>query len=206
MRAMSEAMTELYHPFLVGASVYLRRVERQDLETEYFQWLNDSDVVRYMSNGTFPNSLENMLAYYESSTRSQTRINLAIVTIEDGRHIGNIGLNNINWGDGTAELGHLIGVKSYWGKGVAAEAVELITGYAFDRLNLRRLTAGMHAPNVPVVILFKKLGWVQEGRRREHVLRNNQAYDVIQFGLLRREYYERRKEEEPREVSEWKPL
>lgn len=182
-------MPEMYHPFLVGEKVYLRRVERKDLETEYFQWLNDPEVTRYMQQGIFPNSIENMVAYYEASVNSETQINFAIVTIAENKHIGNIGLNSIDWVNRKAEIGHIIGKKDYWGKGVASEAMELVEAYAFDGLNLRKLCGGTRADNVPVVILFKKLGWVQEGRRREQVMRNDQVYDVLLFGLLREEYY-----------------
>ena len=179
----------MYHPFLVGQKVYLRRVEREDLETNYFQWLNDPEVTRYMERGTFPNSNESMLAYHEASVDSQDQINLAIVTIAEDRHVGNIGINSIDWVNRMAQIGLLVGEKDYWGTGVAAEAYELVEAYAFDRLNLRKLSGGTRADNVPTVILLKKLRWVQEGRRRRHVMRDNQAYDVLLFGLLREEYY-----------------
>ena len=179
----------MHHPFLVGQKVYLRRVERGDLETHYFQWLNDPEVTRYMNQGNFPNSMESMVDYYEASVNSEKQVNLAIVTREEDRHVGNIALNSIDWVNRTAEVGLLIGEKDYWGKGITSEAMELLEGYAFDRLNLRKLWSGPRAGNVAVVILHKKLGWVQEGRLRQEMMRDNQFHDVLMFGLLREEYY-----------------
>lgn len=186
-------MSEMVHPFLVGRNVYLRRVEKSDLDPNgrYFQWLNDSEVTQYMFQGTFPNSLENMIAYYEQSIGSQNQVNFAIIAKEGNVHVGNIGLNSIEWVHRTAELGLLVGDKSYWGKGVALDAVELLAGYAFDKLNLRKLWGGTQDRNVPVVVLFKKMGWTQEGRQREHVIRDDSPRDILLFGLLREEYYAR---------------
>jgi ribosomal-protein-alanine N-acetyltransferase len=185
--------SEMYHPFLVGQKVYLRGVERQDLDTNYFQWLNDAEVTRFMHHGRFPNTMEGMVGFHESTLNSQSQINLAVITRDQDRHIGNIALNAIDWVNRTADVGILIGEKDSWGKGVAGEALELLEGYAFDRLNIRRLTADTQATNVPGIILLKKLGWVQEGRKRQQVMRENEFHDMIIFGLLRGEYYEFRR-------------
>ena len=40
---------KLVHPFLEGDKVYLRGLEKSDLQTNYFQWLNDQEVTRNMS-------------------------------------------------------------------------------------------------------------------------------------------------------------
>jgi [ribosomal protein S5]-alanine N-acetyltransferase len=105
-------VAEMHHPFIVGERLYLRRVERADLGTDYFQWLNDPDVTRHMYNGTFPNSEEAMVAYYEQTVQSTDRVNLAMVRREDDRHIGNIGLSAIDWVNRTAEVGIIIGERS----------------------------------------------------------------------------------------------
>ena len=187
-------MTEMYHPFLTGPRLYLRRVERGDLSGAYFQWLNDPEVTRYMYHGSFPNSDDAMLAYHEQSVQSRDQVNLAIITREDGRHIGNIGLNSIDWVNGTAEVGVLIGEKNCWGQGYGGEAIGLVESYAFDRLNLRRLWAGAWSRNGGMLRAFEKRGWVREGCQREHAYREDAAEDVVLMGLLRREHYERRKQ------------
>lgn len=182
-------MTEMHHPFLVGPRLYLRRVERSDLDTNYFQWLNDPDVTRHMYQGTFPNSEEAMVAYYEAMVRANDRVNFAMVTRSEGHHIGNIALTGIDWVNRTAELGIIIGEKSYWGQGYGSEAIGLLESYAFDRLNLRRLWAGTWSSNDGMARAFERRGWSREGCQREHAYRNDTPVDVLLFGLLRHEYY-----------------
>ena len=46
----------MYHPFIVGKKLYLRGIEREDLSGNMSQWVNDSEVTKYMVMGLFPNS------------------------------------------------------------------------------------------------------------------------------------------------------
>lgn len=184
----SNSMADMHHPFLVGPRLYLRRIERADLGSEYFQWLNDEEVTRHSYQGNFPNSEASFAAYYEGS-QGTDRINFAIVERDSGRHVGNVGLNGIDLVNGTAEIGILIGEKSCWGRGYAQESIRLVEGYAFDRLNLRRLWAGAWSGNTGMIRAFGKLGWSREGVQREHAFRDNAPHDVVLMGLLRREYY-----------------
>ena len=43
------------------------------------------------------------------------------------------------------EIGIMIGEKDCWGNGFATECIELVANYAFDVLNLHKLTAGCYA-------------------------------------------------------------
>lgn len=78
----------MYHPFLIGEKVYLRGMEREDLEGNYFQWLNDYEVTRYLSSGKFPNSREAMEEYFTRMQTSGKDVFFAIVEKETGRHVG----------------------------------------------------------------------------------------------------------------------
>jgi hypothetical protein len=42
------------NPFLAGSQVYLRPLERTDLNEHYLAWLNDPEVTRYLETGVFP--------------------------------------------------------------------------------------------------------------------------------------------------------
>ncbi|WP_018252523.1 GNAT family N-acetyltransferase [Salinispora mooreana] len=62
-----------------------------------------------------------------------------------------------------AEIGYIFDPK-YGGHGYATEAVSAMLAHAFDRLGLRRITAGCYADNLPSVRLLEKLGM----RREQH--------------------------------------
>lgn len=175
----------MYHPFLVGERIYLRRVEKLDLEGNYFQWLNDQEVTRWMQNGIFPNSAESMLEYYQYMAGSRSDMNLAIVLKEADRHIGNISLSAINQLFRSADIGILIGEKDVWGQGYGSEAIALLSGHAFQRINLNRLGAGAVEENAGSIRAFEKAGFVREGVARQAYFCEGQYRDCVYLGLLR---------------------
>ena len=191
---------EMYHPYLVGDKVYLRSLEREDLKGNMFQWANDPEVTHFMYMGTFPNTIEALEHEYEVLMGAKTAgllqlpsyptdVVFAVIDKESDSHIGNAGFFGINWITRAAEFRAIIGEKAYWGGGYAFETYCLAIEYAFDRLNLRRLCAGCRADHFAAVMAMKRVGFVQEGRQREHFQRNEQAYDILLFGLLRDEYF-----------------
>ncbi|WP_028185657.1 GNAT family N-acetyltransferase [Salinispora pacifica] len=62
-----------------------------------------------------------------------------------------------------AEIGYSFD-PGYGGHGYATEAVAAMVAYSFDRLGVRRITAGCYADNLPSVRLLEKLGM----RREQH--------------------------------------
>ena len=65
---------------------------------------------------------------------------------------------NHYWGDDCAELGYWIG-ESYWGRGIAFKASEVITRHAFDDLNVERIYASYRIENTQSKRVLEKLGF-----------------------------------------------
>jgi len=53
------------HPFGVSQNLYLRALERSDINEDYLQWINDPEVTKYMATGTFPTNMEKLQDYYQ---------------------------------------------------------------------------------------------------------------------------------------------
>jgi len=62
----------------------------------------------------------------------------------------------------SAEIGYWLG-EAFWGRGITTEAVALITGHAFSRLNFLRLFALPFADNVASIRVLEKAGYTCEG-------------------------------------------
>lgn len=180
-------------PFLVGDKIYLRRINKTDLQGNYFQWLNDQEVTRWMQHGIFPNSEKEMEAFYDSTSNSRSDIVFAIILKENDRHIGNIGIHRIHPVFRSAEIGMLIGEKDCWGKGIGSAAIGLLVGHAFLRLNLNRIYAGATEQNVGSIRAFEKVGFIQEGRARQAYYCEGAYVDCIQLGLLHSDWEQKRK-------------
>jgi RimJ/RimL family protein N-acetyltransferase len=88
--------------------------------------------------------------------------NLAIEV--DGTAVGAVGyVPGIDIERFSAEIGYWLG-EAFWGRGIATEAVGLVTGHAFARLNLLRLFALPFADNFASARVLEKAGYVLEGR------------------------------------------
>lgn len=177
----------MHNPFLVGEHIYLRAIESADLNDAYREWFNDEEICRYNSHHRFPNYDENMHSYFESTIKSQTNLILAIVDKATDIHIGNVALENINPVDRAAEFAIIIGNKNLHGKGIGRDATRLILKHGFEQLGLERVYCGTAEDNIGMQKLAAAVGFVQEGRARKALFKNNTFKDVINYGLLRDE-------------------
>ncbi len=175
--------------FLMGEKVVLRGLEKSDLSGNYLRWFDDEEVCRHNSHHVFPYSFEEMELFISSLSGKRDNLVLAMVAKAENVHIGNIALQRIDHLSQTAEFAIVLGEKAFWGKGYAKEAGGLIIQHGFKALNLRRIYCGTNADNSGMIKLAKFLDFKEEGLRRQALYKNGQFVDVIEFGLLRDEWF-----------------
>jgi ribosomal-protein-alanine N-acetyltransferase len=174
--------------FITGSKVYLRPLERADLNEQYLGWVNDAEIARYLDTRTFPTSMPDLVAFYEEVTRTRDNVILAIVDKKSDQHIGNVKLGPIRWVHRRATLGLLIGEKKFWGQGIGTEVTRLAVEYGFNRLNLRRIDLGLYGDHQSAVRCYEKVGFKVEGRLREHLFHEGEYKDSLLMGLLKSDY------------------
>ena len=181
-------MSDLHHPFLTGERLYLRGLEKSDIDGPWFDWFNDQENTHYMYNGTYPTSYEGHLKFYEQIADSKDDLVLAVCLKEDNRHIGNVGLHRISWMYRRAELGIIMGDRSVQGKGLGTEAIRLIVAHGFNRLNLHKIYLRVEEGNARARRAFEKAGFQTEGVLREEIYHHQQWSNSVYMGLLAREF------------------
>lgn len=77
-------------------------------------------------------------------------------------------------------------------KGYGSEAINWALDWAFRSANMRRVSIVCFGYNERAEYLYKKLGFVEEGRKRARVYHNLKWYDEINLGMLRKEWKELR--------------
>jgi len=174
--------------FLRGSKVYLRPLERSDLNEKYRGWLNDHEVTRYLETGAFPTTIEDLEKFYQGVTGSRSEVIFAIVDAKSHRHIGNVKLGPINWVHRRAMFGIMIGEKEFWGSGVGEEVTRMAVEYGFFRLNLNRIGLAVYAEHEAGVRCYQAVGFKTEGRFREEMYSEGTYKDRLWMGLLRSEY------------------
>jgi RimJ/RimL family protein N-acetyltransferase len=170
--------------FLIGQRIYLRAVEESDYE-RVIDWLNNQQTTRYMQRGIYPETV-NGCKDYNGQLRSKGGLNLAIC-LKD-KHIGNIALTNIHPTFRSAEISIIIGATYEQGKGYATEAIKLLTGHAFNRMNFNRIQAGAVKDNTGCIKAFEAAGFKQEGTARQAYYCEGKYQDVIILSIIKNEW------------------
>lgn len=171
---------------LIGEDILLREFRQEDI-SGLRSWVND-DSARFLGAAYIkPQTWEQTEAYLASLLRGDAGgLNLVIADKTTRRYLGQISLMMIDQSARRAELAIVMAPDSA-GKGYATQAIRVITRYAFEQLNLRRLYLQVHADNNRARHVYDKCGFAEEGRLREHIYRDGQYIDLIQMGLLRRD-------------------
>lgn len=117
----------------------------------------------------------------------RTEFYLAVTLPPDGELVGfaRLGLDGVQ----AAKLGYAIRADQ-WGHGYAKDAARTLTDYGFRELKLHRISAAIGPDNAPSVALINKLGFMYEGRVRDHVHTNGAWRDSLLFSVLRHEWAE----------------
>lgn len=152
--------------------------------------LLDSDPPRLWSEVKLKEWMEKDLAEPDSNEYF-----FSIRTLEEQHLIGFIGLFSRDWHHGDAWVGIGIGDREYWGRGYGTDAMQVIQRYAFETLNLRRLTLVVFEYNQRAIRSYQKAGFVVEGVARQSMLREGRRWDWIYMGILKEDWLKLRNEQ-----------
>ena len=173
--------------FLAGETVALRPLVESDADGPYPGWLNDAEVCRHNRHHVYPYTPAQARDWIKSIP-SRGELVLAITLRKDRTHVGNISLQAIDRIARSAELAILLGEKSAWGRGVGLESSQLVVAHGFGAMNLNRISCATSEDNLAMRRIAERLGMQQEGVRREAAFSEGRYVDVIEYGLLARDY------------------
>ena len=172
--------------FIEGERIYLREIRLSDANKNYRDWMNDPEINQYLESRFEGWSVGKLKRYISNIKRNPDSVFLTIVLRNGNKHIGNIKIGPINRRHRYADVGVIIGEKSFWGKGIATEAIKLVVDYAFNKLGLHKLTAGAYSCNIGSIRAFKRAGFSVEGVRKKHGFCNGKYIDGVLLGIVRR--------------------
>jgi ribosomal-protein-alanine N-acetyltransferase len=147
--------------------------------------LGDPEVTRYHNVPTLATLAEARALLERLGERHAARetIRWAIELAEPGEMIGTVGLLRFDFEHRRAEVGYEIG-RRWWGQGLAPEAAAAVIRYGFTALGLHRIEAGVLPGNDASVRVLQKLGFREEGARRDYLLVKGRFQTFRWFGLL----------------------
>lgn len=166
--------------FLAGDRIDLRTVEPEDADT-IRRWINHPDVRRHVHRYRLPYGSEEFEGTFDQFTSDETA---ALLACDGGDPVGFVGLGPIREDRRSATLGSLV-APDHHGEGYGTEAGRLAVEYAFTELLCHRLEARALAPNAAARRVLERIGFAEEGRKREAAVAEGEYVDEVVYGLLR---------------------
>jgi RimJ/RimL family protein N-acetyltransferase len=167
-----------------GERVYLRSLEPSDAEVIH-RWFEDTRISTLM--GDPPMSLAARRARYEDAVKGNGRdvFRFVICRLDDDQPVGRIDVFEIDRQNGSCAFGITIGDPDLWGQGLGTDAVNAIVDFAFGQLRMERVWLDTDDGNARAQAVYRKAGFVEEGRFRRAFYQDGRWSDDIRMALLR---------------------
>jgi RimJ/RimL family protein N-acetyltransferase len=189
MKDMKDTAMDYSRYFWQGERVRLRPLRIEDAEQSFITSL-DSPSRQLMQLGIeLPTSVEILRSSLEKYVGCKDADGVIVFVIEthEGVDVGGISLHSRDRKNGTFSFG--IGIdREHRSKGYAADAVRILLRYGFWERRYQKCNSACVHTNEASIRLHKKLGFVEEGRRRRHIFFNGEYHDDVLFGLTREEF------------------
>lgn len=144
----------------------LRAVQQADLR-QIHRWLNLPDGHEFWPR-PFPPSREEVREYFEQVIEPALEARIYLVELPRGVPIGLVDLRQIDRISRHARLGVLVGELDVRGQGHGSAALSLAVQFAFDRMHLHRVYAGVGDYNQAALACYRRGGFSEEGLLRDH--------------------------------------
>ncbi|HTK11144.1 MAG TPA: GNAT family N-acetyltransferase [Ktedonobacteraceae bacterium] len=169
-------------PVLETRRLLLREMQLEDIRS-LFAVLSDLEVVRFYDTPfTQLEQVERAIERHHFRFLHGDGLRWGITLKDEQKVIGNCGYA---WDKDNhfAVLSYVLG-RPYWGQGIMTEALGAIIHYGFEQYQLHRIEADVALPNIGSMRVLQKLGFREEGLRKERFFAEGRYYDEKLFALL----------------------
>ncbi|MEA4832675.1 hypothetical protein SDC9_103462 [bioreactor metagenome] len=176
---------------LTTKRLVLIKLSIDHIQEMYDNYATDTKMTKYLSWEPYTD-IEKMREFMLKCISEYENIECYhwVITMNE-TFIGTINLHNIVNRHERCELGYCIGSK-WWNKGIMTEAVREMIRFAFEELNMNKVSALHDTENITSGKVMQKNGMKQEGLLREHSVRKDGSRgDLAVYAILKREWSER---------------
>ena len=174
---------------LTTGRLLLRPLELVHAE-DLFSYRSDVEINKYQS--WIPDGIEEVRDFIKNKVATtidvpNTWFQFVIITKEDNKLVGDLGVHFIDEEKAQAELGCTLD-KQYHGKGFALESMNAVIDHLFNTMNKHRIHASVDPRNISSVKLMENLGFRKEAHFRESLFLNNEWVDDVIYAQLKSEW------------------
>lgn len=161
----------------------IRCLDTNDLK-DIAKLANDRDIAEMTANLPYPYTQTDAATWFDYVQRTESE------------HVFSICLGNKLIGicelvhepeHKRAELGYWLG-KQYWHNGYATSAAQMLVGYGFSVLGVRKIYANCFGVNSASQHVLEKNGFKLEGCLKDHFIRLGKTHDILKYGLFKDNY------------------
>jgi [ribosomal protein S5]-alanine N-acetyltransferase len=171
------------------------KLELKTCTVRSWEWRDRESIVRYANNRKVSRNLRDRFPhpYTDRDARdwldavvdAEPETNFAIAV--NGEAVGGIGYTlQYDVDRRSAEIGYWLG-EEFWGRGIATEALIVVTKHAFANHDLCRVYAHVFDWNPASARVLEKAGFAFEGRMRKSVTKEGQTIDQLMYAMIREE-------------------
>jgi ribosomal-protein-alanine N-acetyltransferase len=186
---MVRAVPRIFPCVLDGQHIRVREVDLGDLEATW-AWASRAEFFRFLP--VDQPTREEERAWLEAIVADarqipRRRYELGVEVVEASELVGMVRLAIESERHRNASVGY--GIRpDCWGHGYATEAARLIVGFGFESLGMHRIWATHHPDNLASRKVLDRVGFKEEGRRRDDRVVGGAWHDSIVCSILENEW------------------
>jgi RimJ/RimL family protein N-acetyltransferase len=152
-------------PVLAGDEVSLRPRTLDDCADEY-AWRTDGELCRLDASTPLPMTLDEFRNRYSAELEFPGLTYTLAIDTRQSIHIGVVSLFNLDFMQGSAEVGIMIGEKATWDRGYGTDALKSLLDFAFEVSSLNSVSLRTLDWNLRAQRCFEKCGFSRYGALR----------------------------------------
>ena len=163
----------------------LRKLMSQDC-AGMLEWMHDEKIAGVFAQDFQSMSKSDAAHFIEHAYDDLTSLHFAIADIDD-EYMGTVSLKNIDPRNRNAEYAISTRQRVH-GTGLAKMATLDVLRYAFEVMGLHKVYLNVKETNERAIAFYRKIGFEEEGRFRQHVCEDEHYVDLLWFGMTRYQY------------------
>ncbi len=166
------------------------RLHLKEIKDEHagilFELFTNKDVLKYYGSDPMGDISEaqELIQKFRVGLKHNTVIRWGIFLKSENKLIGTCGFHNWNHRYYRAEVGYELSPE-YWGQAYMREALEAITEYGFNELDLHRVGALISPHNNASLSLIEKLGFEREGILKDYAYSGKGFIDLTMYAKIK---------------------
>ena len=164
-------------------TIQLKIYKKKNVLNGSWKWLNDEKVTSFMDKGHYKHTISDQFDYFKKISKSKKDILFSIYFKR--KHIGNVGLHQIDNKLKTAQFGIIIGNTKYHNMGIGKQVWFEIIKFGFKQLKLKRVYTMIASKNIASTKIAKNLGF-KKMKMKFFFKKNNIQFDYPKYYITQK--------------------